>query len=332
MEQPTIATLAGHSALQLLRGAKDEGFKTLLISTPERESFYKRFNIADEQFPIPNFKALLDEDVQNKLLEKNVIIIPHGSFVEYVGAKELLDYKVPIFGNKKVLDWESDRKKEQQWFKKANIRVPKEFKNPSEIDRLALVKYHGARGGKGYVLVKDEQEFNEKVGKFDPKTTMIQEYMLGTRFYPHFFYAPFDKENELTGIDIRYESNADGLPRMPTDVYMPPTYVVTGNWPVVIRESLLPELFDMADNLVKVSKQLFNPGLIGPYCIEMVCTDNLELIVFEMSARIVAGTNIWVPGSPYTYYKYGQQISAGRRIAMEIKRAINEEKLDTILS
>jgi len=155
---------------------------------------------------------------------------------------------------------------------------------------------------------------------------------LGTRFYPHFFYSPLENENELIGIDLRYESNADGLPRMPADFYMPPTYVITGNIPIMMRESLLPDVFDIADRLVAKSGELFAPGLIGPYSIELVCTDKLEMYVFEISARIVAGTNVWMPGSPYTYLKYGKPVSMGRRIAMEIKRAVKEKRLDDIVS
>lgn len=327
-----IATIASHSALQIMKGAKEEGFETLLLCTPEREKFYRRFNLADHYLLLKDFKSVLNQDIQDKLIEQDAVIVPHGSFVEYVGASEMMDMKVPIFGNKQVLEWESDRTKGHKWFKEAGIHTPRVFKDPSEIDSLALVKYPGAKGGKGYVLVKDEKEFKEKVGKFEPGVMFLQEYILGTRFYPSHFYSPLTKENELIGIDIRYETNADGLPRMPTNVYLPPTYVITGNTPVVIRESLLPRIFDMADSLVKSSQEMFSPGLLGPYCLEMVCTDKLELVVFEMSGRIVAGTNIWVPGSPYTYMKYGEPVSMGRRIAMEIKKAEEEKRFDEIVS
>ena len=42
-EPMTIATLGSHSALQILKGAKDEGFSTLLICEENRHSLYKRF-------------------------------------------------------------------------------------------------------------------------------------------------------------------------------------------------------------------------------------------------------------------------------------------------
>ena len=332
MSKPTIATLASHSALQILKGAKDEGFKTLLIATPNREKFYSRFKLADETLLVDDFKDILGEKVQKKLNDKNCILIPHGSFVEYVGGKELLDLSVPIFGNKKVLEWESDRRKSYDWFKKAGIKIPHDFLKSDEIDRLTLVKLFGAKGGRGYALVKSEQEFKEKVGNFDPNRMQLQEYILGTRFYPHFFYSPLTNENELLGIDLRYESNADGLPRMPADFYMAPTYVVTGNFPITMRESLLPDIFEISDRLTETSKKLFSPGLSGPYSLELVCTDKLELYVFEISARIVAGTNVGIPGSPYSYLKYGEPVSMGRRIAMEIKEAIKKKRLADVIS
>ena len=332
MNKPTIATLASHSALQILKGAKEEGFKTLLISNIKRDKFYERFNLADDVLVVDDFKDILDDKAQKTLNEKNSILIPHGSFVEYIGGRELLKLNVPMFGNKKVLEWEADRRKSYQWFRKAGIKIPHDFLKPDEIDRLTLVKLFGAKGGRGYALVQSEKEFNEKVGTFDPEKMQLQEYVLGTRFYPHFFYSPLEKENELIGIDLRYESNADGLPRMPADFYMAPTYVVTGNFPITMRESLLPDVFEIADKLTETSKKLFPPGLTGPYSLEMVCNDKLELYVFEISARIVAGTNVGIPGSPYSYLKYGKEMSMGRRIAMEIKKAISENRLDDVVS
>ncbi|HIJ97776.1 TPA: formate--phosphoribosylaminoimidazolecarboxamide ligase [archaeon] len=329
---PTIATVSSHSALQIMKGAKDEGFNTLLICDKKREKFYKRFNLVDEFLLVDEFKDILDEKIQKQLNDKNCVLIPHGSFVEYIGGRETMRVNVPMFGNKKVLEWEADRRKSYEWFKKAGIKVPHSFLKPDEIDRLTLVKLFGAKGGRGYSLVKSSEEFKEKVGHFDSEKMQLQEYILGTRFYPHFFYSPLTGENELTGIDLRYESNADGLPRMPADFYMAPTYVVTGNFPITMRESLLPDVFEIADKLTETSKKLFPPGLTGPYSLEMVCNDKLELYVFEISARIVAGTNVGIPGSPYSYLKYGKEMSMGRRIAMEIKKAISENRLDDVVS
>jgi 5-formaminoimidazole-4-carboxamide-1-(beta)-D-ribofuranosyl 5'-monophosphate synthetase len=314
-----------------LRGAKDEGFETLLISDEKRRRFYERFGLADEILIVNDFKDILDEDTQEKLIEKNVILVPHGSFVEYIGAKALSELKVPLFGNKRVLEWESDREKSFEWFRRAGIKMPIEFKKPEDIDRLCIVKLGGAKGGRGYKLVRSADEFYREFGELK-EGMVLQEYIVGTRFYPSFFYSPLSKENDLFSIDIRYESNADALSRLPSTIRVDPTYVVTGNLPVVMRESLLPTLFDYADSLVERSKELFPPGLYGPYCLELCCTNELEFYLFEISARIVAGTNVWIPYAPYAYLKYGEAMTMGRRIAMEIKEAEREGRMKEIVS
>ena len=83
---------------------------------------------------------------------------------------------------------------------------------------------------------------------------------------------------------------------------MEPSFVVTGNQPVVIRESLLPRAFEMAEGTVAASFELEDEsrGMIGPFCLETIVTDSLEFKVFEISARIVAGSNPFVGGSPYS--------------------------------
>ena len=38
-----IATLGSHCSLQVLKGAKDEGLKTMLVCEKKREKLYRRF-------------------------------------------------------------------------------------------------------------------------------------------------------------------------------------------------------------------------------------------------------------------------------------------------
>ena len=44
----TIATLGSHTALHILRGAKQEGFKTAVVCEKGKEVPYERFGVADE--------------------------------------------------------------------------------------------------------------------------------------------------------------------------------------------------------------------------------------------------------------------------------------------
>lgn len=328
---PIIATIGSHSSIQILKGAKDEGFKTAVICKKPMEKIYRSFKVADEIFTVDNFMAMLDKQFKDKF--KNFIFIPHGSFVEYIGYENIMKSDLKFFGNRKSLGWESDRRKMFKWLMDSNIKVPKIFNNPDEIDRPCIIKFFGAKGGKGYFFVTNEKEFREKMKNIKGADDyIIQEYVVGTRFYPHYFYSKLDDELEFFGIDIRYESNADGIGRIPPKFSdkINPTYVVVGNTPVVIRESLLPRIFEMGENLVNESKKIFG-GLWGPFCIETILTEDMEFYAIEASARIVAGTNLYIDGSQYTKLRYNEPMSTGRRIAREIRKGIETKRLDELL-
>ena len=72
-------------------------------------------------------------------------------------------------------------------------------------------------------------------------------------------------------------------------------------------------------------------GMIGAFSLETIVTDELEFKVFEISARIVAGTNLYISGSPYSDF-VEPGLSNGRRIAQEIKRANEQDLLEEIVS
>ncbi|MBU4221246.1 MAG: formate--phosphoribosylaminoimidazolecarboxamide ligase [Euryarchaeota archaeon] len=331
----TIATLCSHTSLQIFHGARIEGFKTLGITVGKPPRFYDAYPGAkpDEFLVLENHKELLQH--AEELREKNAIIVPHGSLVEYMGAVNYLNLEVPVFGNRRVLEWESDRKKSRQWLESAGIPMPEEITDPADIASPVIVKYYGAKGGKGFFIAKDHSDFKKQVDNTQPYT--IQRFVHGTRYYFHYFYSPITSQGytlskgslEMLGIDKRIESNVDEIFRA-HGTLIEPTFVVTGNMPLVIRESLLPEVFEMGERVVEKSIEMFG-GMTGPFCLETVLTDKLEFKVFEISARIVAGTNLFPAGSPYTEYT-GQNISMGRRIALEIKHAAALNKLDEVLS
>jgi 5-formaminoimidazole-4-carboxamide-1-(beta)-D-ribofuranosyl 5'-monophosphate synthetase len=107
--------------------------------------------------------------------------------------------------------------------------------------------------------------------------------------------------------------------------------VVTGNLPLVVRESMLPKVFEMGRNIVDTSLDLFYPGIIGPFCMETVLTDDLEFFVFEISARIVAGSNLYPMGSQYTEFMFGEPMSTGRRISRDIDSARKKGELHKVV-
>lgn len=329
-----IATLGSHSALQILHGAKQEGFRTIAICQEGREKPYRQYGVADEIISLTRFSEF--SSIQERLKEKNAIIIPHGSFIAYMGIDQTERMDVSYYGNKRILRWESDRKKEREWLSKAGINIPMIFDTPEEIDRPVIVKFHGAGGGKGYFLAKNTEDFRRKITEHPDMKYQIQEYIIGVPIYTHYFYSPLTDELEIMSFDKRYESNVDSIGRISARDQMAlpsvdPSYVVVGNVPVVIRESLLPTAIEMGEAVVEASREIAPPGIHGPFCLEGVLTPDQEFYIFEISARIVAGTNPFVNGSPYTWLRYDEPMSTGRRIARDIRMAIEQDRLKEVL-
>src|ERR1035437_8214066 len=113
MKNYIIATLGSHSALQILKGAKDEGFQTLVITTDKMLPFYKTFPFIDTYIRVDSYAEF--EDIEKKLMKKQVIIIPHGTFVSSLGIEGNKKMQLSYYGNKKVLDWEADREMQRKW-------------------------------------------------------------------------------------------------------------------------------------------------------------------------------------------------------------------------
>ena len=337
---PTIATLCSHSSLQIFHGARTEGFPTLGLSVGTPPRFYDAFPLArpDRFLSVPRVQEL--PHVADRLRAEAAIVVPHGSFVEYLGPEAFAALEAPVFGNRAVLAWESDRRKEREWLESAGVSMPKRYEDTADVDGPVIVKYYGAKGGKGFFLAKNREALSD----FHPTGPyVIQEYILGTRYYMHFFYSPLSDRGyrvghgslELLGMDRRDEANIDELYKLGAQEELlragiRPTFVVTGNVPVVLRESLLPRAFDVAARIVERSIELFG-GMVGPFCVEGIMTEGLEFKVFEISTRIVAGTNLFISGSPYSDM-VAPGLSTGRRIAQEIRRGQREGRLNEILS
>ena len=102
MKNFSIATLASHTSLQILKGAKDEGFRTLAFCINKNEQFYRNFQFIDKLVTLGNYRELIG--LEKKLANSFVIMIPHGSFVAYLGKDFNRQTKFKYFGNKKVLE------------------------------------------------------------------------------------------------------------------------------------------------------------------------------------------------------------------------------------
>ena len=165
-----VATLGSHCALQVLKGAKDEGLKTLLVCEKQRERLYRRFAFIDEIILVDSFMEVLDQKCNSILEKNNAVLVPHGTLIAQMSSEQIESIKIPIFGNKLILRWESDRNMKEKLMKEAQLKLPETISSPKDINKLVIAKRHGAAGGKGYFLATSEEDYNKKRDK------LIDEY------------------------------------------------------------------------------------------------------------------------------------------------------------
>jgi 5-formaminoimidazole-4-carboxamide-1-(beta)-D-ribofuranosyl 5'-monophosphate synthetase len=68
----------------------------------------------------------------------------------------------------------------------------------------------------------------------------------------------------------------------------------------------------------------YPPGIIGPFALQSIMIPGppkKDIIVIDVSPRVPGSPGI--SATPYSGYLYGQSISVGKRIAMEIKEAVS---------
>ncbi len=311
-----IGTIASHSALNIISGAKTEGFETVLLSTPNRTEFYRSMDSNGEIIEVDSFADILSIQLDD------VVWIPHGSFVAYIGAQRILESTLPLFGNKELLKWEEDRQLKAKLLHESGLETPLEFDDVNDIDRPVIVKTYGAAGGEGYFIAKDKDEVLKNIPS--DKQYSIQEYVVGTKVFVTYFNSLAKDRLEVFGADIRYETDADANLRFDDR----PSFVVIGNLPMVLRESTLHRYYEIGKNFIEGFRRLTGQELPGPFCIETIIDRDQRICAFEFSGRIVAGTNIWIPSSPYSFLQFGEEMWMGKRIAREIGELMQEDRLD----
>jgi 5-formaminoimidazole-4-carboxamide-1-(beta)-D-ribofuranosyl 5'-monophosphate synthetase len=326
LDRLAIATVASHTALQILRGAKKYGFRTIAVARGEETArFYRQFSFIDEMWTadFSNFRK-----VAERLASSNAVLIPHGSYVEYVGWRQALEAPVPTLGCRELLKWEADQFKKMSLLEKAGISTPKIYRSAEEAEGPVIVKLFGAKGGRGYFVARDRGELARRLAAVS-EPHIIQEYLFGVPAYYHYFASPVYSRVEIFGADIRYESNVDGR----TFGWAEPTFVVVGNLPLVLRESLLPRIQDYGERFAKAVEEVVGCRMAGPYCLESIIRDDMSIVVFEFSGRIVAGTNIYMGyGSPYSVLYFDRPMDMGERIAHEIREAVKIGKLEHLFT
>ena len=353
-----IGVLGGHSALDVCRGAKKMGFNTVAVCQKGREKTYSEHYFSrngkgcvDKVIVVDKFSDIVKEDVQKKLLEMNTIFVHNRYFWVYCDFKDIESkFRVPIFGTRGMVRLEERDVPKNQYYllEKARIRIPKIFKSPKDINKLALVKVAEASREyeRAFFFANNFNDFRKKseellknkiITKKDLNKAVIEEFILGAQVNFNFFFSVLDNELELMGTDMRRQTNLDGLLRLPATEqievlkHQRPKMVETGHVAVTIKESLIEKAFEIGQRFISATKREHPPGIIGPFALQgaVAAEDGREeIVIFDVSMRIPGS-----PGTmftPYSGYLYGESMSYGERIALEIKKAADSNMLDFI--
>jgi len=146
-------------------------------------------------------------------------------------------------------------------------------------------------------------------------------------------------------VDTRRQTNLDGFLRLPYEEqkwarqFLSVKFIEAGHISCTVKESLLEKAFELGEKFVRATQKLpkhIDPsgkGIIGPFALQgaIVTEDGKEdIVIFDVSFRIPGS-----PGTmftPYSGYLYGRSISMGERIGMELKRAVEEERLEEVVT
>jgi len=110
-------------------------------------------------------------------------------------------------------------------------------------------------------------------------------------------------------------------------------YIEVGHEPATIRESLLEKVFEIGHRFAYAVGKLVPPGVIGPFTLQFIVTPDLDLVVYDVAPRIGGGTNAYMGlGSQDSKLYFGKPVSIGRRIAMEIREAIEQDRLEEVVT
>ncbi len=358
----TIAVLGSHSALDVCRGAKDEGFKTLVVAQKGREKTYNYYYLTkgltgcvDQCLVLDKYIDILKPKIQKNLINQNCVFIPHRSFETYLNFDyQVIEekFKVPIFGNKYLLKMEErgDGPNQYDLLNRAGIHYPRQFPRPEAIDRLCLVKVLEKERGfeRAFFLAESYQDYKNQVGKklkvgvFTQKqlaSSVIEEFILGVQVNFNFFYSVLNKRLELLGTDTRRQTNIEGINKLPVNYQteilgkVAVKYEEAGHMAVTVLESLLEKAFALGEKFVQASQIIYPPGIIGPFALQTIITagpPEKDIVVIDVSLRMPGSPGI--SSTPYSQYLFGRPVSVGRRVAMEIKEAIRQKELKKILT
>jgi len=350
-EKIRIGVLGSHSALEIGYGAKQEGFEVVIICQKGREDTYTKHykNLFDHVLLLDKFSDMIEEENQEKLRELNTVFIPNRSFSVYVGYDNIEEkLLVPMLGNRSMLRTEERGMPRNQHYllQAAGIKTPKIFDSSEDIDRLAIVKVPEKNRSieRAFFYASSLEEFEKRseerikkgiIAEDDLGKSIIEEYVVGGKFNANYFWSPLTGELDLLGFDRRIQSDIDGILDLPADEQLeaniPAQNIEIGHMGATMRESQIEMIFEEGEKFASTCKEEYPPGMVGLFALQGAVTKDLEFYVFDVSPRI-PGCPCVEATSPYMKYKYGKEVGPGRRVAMEIKAAVESERLVEIMT
>ncbi len=365
-----IGTIASHSGLDICDGAVEEEFRTLGVCQAGREKTYNEYfrsqrdshgklkrGIIDETTVFKKYNEILLPENQKKLVEENVLFVPNRSFTSYCNIDEIEEnFRVPLVGSRNLLrSEERNRLHSYYWIlEKAGLPFPEKIESPKDINELVMVKLpHAVKTQeRGFFTASNYEEYLDKsetllkqgVIKLEAlEKARIERYIIGPVFNLDFFYSPIEPEMsnlELLGVDWRFETSLDGHVRLPAPQQislvkhqLTPEYTVCGHNSATLRESLLEKVFEMGEKYVMATQEHYAPGIIGPFCLQTCVDKDLNFYIYDVAPRVGGGTNVHMSvGHAYGNSLWRRSMSTGRRLAFEIRRALEFEKLEMIVT
>src|SRR3972149_12087258 len=346
-----IGVLGSHSALEIASGAKQEGFETVAVCQKGRDKTYTKYysNLFDHIMLLDNFADITSESNVKRLNGLCTVFVPNRSFSVYAGYENIEEkFTVPLMGNRYMLRTEerSTPRNQHYLLQKAGIFTPKIFKSPSEIDRLVIAKVPEKERAieRAFFYASTPEEFEKTaaerikqgiISKEALKQAIIEEYVIGAKFNANLFWSPLTDEIDLLGFDRRIQTDLDGILDLPAqeqlELNVPTQNIEIGHMGATMRESQIEKIFGAGERFVNACKKEYPPGMRGLFALQGAGTKDLEFYVFGVSPR-VPGCPCVEPTSPYMKYNYGVEVGPGRRVAMEIKRAVKENRLADVVT
>jgi 5-formaminoimidazole-4-carboxamide-1-(beta)-D-ribofuranosyl 5'-monophosphate synthetase len=362
----TLCSIGSHSALEVAAGARSAGLRNLVVTAAGRERTYTQYfrktgppgparGCVDDVLELAHFPDILNDDVQRRLLERNVVFVANRSFEVYLHQQYSYDeierrMLVPFFGNRRLLRAEERDEENNQYalLERAGIRYPRRCNGPDGIDRIVMVKAPHARVSfeRAFFLATSRENYYDtaqrlmREGILDEaglQNAVIEEYALGPSVNLNFFYSPVLGELELSGTDTRRQTNLEGFRNVPPSALdalrdVPMRMEEAGHIAATLTESMLEKAFDMGERFVAAAREANPPGVIGPFALQciVVAGPPKEFVCYDVSLRIPGS-----PGTrftPYSSYRWGRDVSVGERIAMEIVMANETNSLESVLT